>query len=325
MAERAQATVAIRVGGPNSGHTVITSDGVPVIFRHLPTACLLAGVRSVLPPGSYLSVPTLLAEIARAKIGRTELAIDPNAWVVTQEDVEAEGKLRLSASIGSTATGTGAALARRISRSGPGTFAKHVQAFAPYLSDTAELLADAMTRGERVVVEGTQGFGLSLLHSEHYPYCTSRDTTAAAFLSESGLSPLDVDDVVMVIRAYPIRVAGSSGPLLNETTWEAISAESGSTSPLVEHTTVTKKIRRVARFDADVVRRAIARNRPSSIVLNHLDYVDLMCGSQRCLTQRASAFVRRVEQEIGREIDWLGFGPASLEERRFAPRKAVNR
>jgi len=63
-----------------------------------------------------------------------------------------------------------------------------------------------------VIIEGTQGFGLSLLHAADYPYVTSRDTTAAAFVSEAGLSPLDVDDIVLVLRAFPIRVGGNSGP-----------------------------------------------------------------------------------------------------------------
>ena len=55
----------------------------------------------------------------------------------------------------------------------------------------------------------------------------SRDTTAAAFLAEAGLSPFDVDDIVMVLRAFPIRVAGDSGPLPEETTWPEIASNGG--------------------------------------------------------------------------------------------------
>ena len=90
------------------------------------------------------------------------------------------------------------------------------------------LLRQHLDAGERLVLEGTQGFGLSLVHSSYYPFVTSRDTTAAAFVSEAGFSPLDVDEIVLVIRAFPIRVGGNSGPLPNEIDWHTLSTESGS-------------------------------------------------------------------------------------------------
>ena len=82
----------------------------------------------------------------------------------------------------------------------------------------------------RVVIEGTQGFGLSVLHGGYYPKATSRDTTAAGFLAEAGLSPLDVDDVTLVVRAHPIRVAGEFGTVRQAgrtTTWPEIARAAG--------------------------------------------------------------------------------------------------
>src|ERR1700733_2776941 len=145
----------------------------------------------------------------------------------------------------------------------------------PYLAPVRPLLREMLDDGEHIVIEGTQGFGLSLLHSPHFPKATSRDTSAAAALAETGLSPLDVQDVVLVLRSFPIRVAGDSGPFgAPEITWQQIALEGGHQRPLVEYTSVTKKLRRVARFDSQIVREAIIANNPSMIVLNHLDYVD---------------------------------------------------
>ena len=144
-----------------------------------------------------------------------------------------------------------------------------------------------------MVVEGTQGFGLSLLHGGFWPKATSRDTTAAAFLAEAGLSPLDVDDVTLVIRCHPIRVAGNSGPLPGQTSWEHIAAEAGTMEDIQELTTVTAKVRRVGRFDPEIVRRAIQANQPTRIVLNHLDYVDPEV-RDRSLTAKARTFVEMV-------------------------------
>jgi len=176
-------------------------------------------------------------------------------------------------------------------------------------------LRDNLSSDERVIIEGTQGFGLSLLHSKYYPYVTSRDTSAAAFVAEAGLSPLDIDDVVLVLRAFPIRVGGNSGPLPNEIDWETVTHESRSDRPILEYTSVTKTMRRVARFDADVVRQAIIVNQPTCVVLNHLDHIDASCGRLNMLTNKTFEFVDEVGLLIEEQIDYFGFGPASIVER----------
>ena len=64
--------------------------------------------------------------------------------------------------------------------------AEEVPELQPYLKDTGSEVRQLLDAGKRVVVEGTQGFGLSLLHGGFWPKATSRDTTAAAFLAERG-------------------------------------------------------------------------------------------------------------------------------------------
>jgi adenylosuccinate synthase len=108
----------------------------------------------------------------------------------------------------------------------------------------------------------------------------------------------------------------------NETEWSTIAAESGNPPTLIEHTSATNRVRRVARFSADVVRRAILHNQPTAVVLNHLDYVDARCRLERKLTQRALEFVRNTEEEIGTSISLLGFGPDSLVWHGVEQRKA---
>jgi adenylosuccinate synthase len=166
-------------------------------------------------------------------------------------------------------------------------------------------------------MEGTQGFGLSLLHSPSYPYVTSRDTTAAAFVSEMGLSPLDVDEVVMVLRAFPIRVSGNSGPLPYETDWTTITRDSGSPISILEHTSVTHRVRRVARFDPEIVRSAIAVNAPTHLVLNHIDYIDFECRKLNALSERALDFIESVERLVGAQIDYVGCSPSSIITRKY--------
>jgi adenylosuccinate synthase len=321
LAKETKARIAIRVGGSNSGHTVIDSSGSPIILRHLPTAALIPDVTCVLGAGSYINPDVLLEEVFKVGLLPQRLLIDPNAMVVTQRELDEERNSSLRQSIGSTLSGTGAAVSRRISRGPLALFAKDEKRLEQFIKPVVPFLRDNLKAGQRIIIEGTQGFGLSLLHSKYYPYVTSRDTTAAAFVSEAGLSPLDVDDIVLVLRAFPIRVGGNSGPLPNEIDWDVLTSESGQQTPILEHTSVTKTVRRVGRFDPDIVHQAIILNKPTRIVLNHLDYIDRLCGKRRALTEKAAFFVADVESFIGREIEYVGFGPEILISRKGNIRK----
>ena len=307
LAEKMAATYVIRVGGSNSGHTVVDDAGTTRIFRHLPTAAILPTPHLIIPAGSYLDLDVLFEEIERASISAKRLSISPQAVLITPQCKNAEKQSSLT-QIGSTQSGTGAAVLARIQRSPKDVlFAKDCEALKPYVADIPSLLRSALAKHERVIIEGTQGFGLSLLHSSTYPYVTSRDTTAAAFVAEAGVSPLDVDDIVLVLRAYPIRVAGTSGPLPNETTWEVLSQQAHTS--LEERTSVTKKIRRVAHFDADIVRQAISVNNPTRIVLNHVDYLHK---DIRIDSPQLKEFILNIERQIEHPVNLIGLSPKDL-------------
>lgn len=305
-----RATTAVRVGGANSGHTVVESNGNSHVFRQLPTAVLHPGVHAVIPAGSYIDLDVLHAEIKRYHQTPASLSIDLNAVIITQDDRAREEAADLQAIIGSTLSGTGAAVAARIARDGSARLARDEGSLAPFLRRTRTLLRSRLDAGERVVVEGTQGYGLSVFQADDYPYATSRDTSAAAFISEAGLSPTDVDEIVLVLRAFPIRVGGNSGPLPRETTWEKVTRDSGSKFDLVERTTVTGRTRRVGMFDPAVVTAALEAHPTALIALNHLDHVDSAASGLESPAVRS--FIEDLEAKIGREVTWLGFSPSNL-------------
>ncbi len=268
-------------------------------------------VLCVIGAGSYIDLSILLEEIDRVQLPARRLVIDANAAMITDDDRRAEASSGIIGRIGSTGSGTGSAVARRVGRSSA-VLARAVPELAPYVDDAPRRLREILDEGGRVIIEGTQGFGLSLLHSPHYPKATSRDTTAASAVSEAGLSPLDVDEVVLVLRAFPIRVAGNSGDFgSEELSWNTIAREGGHRTELAEYTSVTRRIRRVARFDPHLVRQAISCNQPSLIVLNHVDYVDAGCASGS-LTRKSTDFIDDVARRIGRPIDLVGVGPDLL-------------
>ena len=302
LAKKQGASVAVRVGGSNAGHTAYDEEGRKHTFRHLPTAALLPDVLCVLGPGSLIDPGVLAEEIDRIGLPPERLRIDPMAFVMTEEHRAQEAASGLTERIGSTASGTGAALVERIERLSSDNLARCHPLLQRFVAGPVRnVLREALDRNERVIVEGTQGFGLSNLQAADYPKATSRDTTAATFVAEAGISPLDVDEVVLVIRAFPIRVAGDSGPLPKETTWEEVGSLTNQRE-LLEHTTVTGCIRRVGEFHPAVVQAAIVANAPTCIVLNHVDYIG----------PRSSEFVESVETSIGRRVDWIGASPCGL-------------
>lgn len=319
LARMRGAVAAVRVGGPNSGHTAIDASGNVHVFRHLPTAALLPDVSCVIGAGSYIDPNVLLDEIERIDLAPSRVLVDPWAVLIEKRHPEQERQSGLRERIGSTLSGTGAAVAARVQRDANLRFAKDDERLQAVVRPVNSWLRSQLSQRGRIIIEGTQGFGLSLLHSEHYPYVTSRDTTAAAFVSEAGLSPLDVDEVALVIRAFPIRVAGESGDLENEISWQRVTEESGSRHALIERTSVTGQTRRVGRFNAALVQRAVETNTPSLICLNHMDYVDTGCAQGEWSAQ-AEGFVAEVERSIGRSIQYVGTGPSEL-----APRPTTGR
>lgn len=313
-AKKMNAAAVVRVGGCNSGHTVYSQSNNRYAFRMLPTSCILENTVSVLPAGAYIDISVLLEEIKIAGVSCDNLKIDPNAVIIRNEHKIEEVTLGLKEKIGSTLSGTGAAVMERIKRdkSSLVLMAKDVEELEAYVTDTKTYLRQLICEGRHVVIEGTQGYGLSNYHAKAYPYATSRDTTAANFLAETGLSPLDVKHVIMVIRTYPIRVAGDSGPLKNEIDWKVVTEESGAMEYLEERTTVTHKVRRVAKFDSEIVKDAIVANRPDIIVLNHLDYIDYSNKNSEQLSEQQKSFVKMVEEEIKQKINFYGNGEKNL-------------
>lgn len=314
---RADCAFVVRTGGTNSGHTGHDRSGRRLVLRQLPAAAIDGDVDVAFPAGSYIDPDLLLREMALTGLSPDRVHLDRRAHLIRPEHRDAEAASGLVGSIGSTGSGTGAAVASRIARYSPGTVpgvpVEEHPALARFITDVAAKLDQALADGRGVLVEGTQGFGLSVLHGDSWPKATARDTTAAAFLSEAGLPPRRVRDVALVIRAMPIRVAGDSGPLLGETTWEEVRRKSGGDADLAEYTSVTNRLRRVGRFDPAVVRRAIAANDPTLIVLNHLDHVDARVRDGDASSDDARRFIDDVEQGIGRRIDLVGTGPRSLQ------------
>jgi adenylosuccinate synthase len=265
----------------------------------------------LIAPGAIIDVDQLLKEISQHNL-HARVGIDPNAVVLDARDREQETALQLRKRIASTLSGTGSATSRKVLRDETLRLAGSMDVLSRWIADVPSELNRTHDLGHLVIVEGTQGFGLSLHHGDTYPFRTSRDTTAAGFLSEVGLSPFTVTDIVLVVRTFPIRVGGHSGPLKNEISWEELQRISGYPSRVEEYTSVTRTVRRVAKFDKEILRRAVAINRPTHLAvhgLDYLDYGDYGKTDYRKLGSLSKAFVCHLEEELRVPTTFLFTGP----------------
>lgn len=315
----------IRVGGPNAGHKVY-EEPEPYPHHQLPSGTRKSEAQLLLGPGAVISIPQLLKEIADCKVDAERLCIDRNAMIISNDDVEREGMLVQG--IGSTGQGVGAATARRILERIPSTRLAHdIPELQPYLGNALEVLEDAFSKNEKVMLEGTQGTGLSLYHGS-YPYVTSRDTTVVGCLAEAGIPPNRVRKVVMVCRTYPIRVAnpkdGTSGPMAQEIPWKVIAERSGKSLEeirKIERTTTTHRRRRVGEFDWALLRRSALLNGPTDIALTFTDYLSKANESAKRfeqLTPETINFIVEVERVAGAPVSLIstGFSHRSVIDRR---------
>ena len=134
-------------------------------------------------------------------------------------------------------------------------------------------------------------------------------------ISEVGEAPSPLTDVLMVCRTFPFRVAGNSGPMEGETTWDEISGRVG--HPVVERTTVTHKVRRVAHWDPELFRQSELLNAPTEVALTFCDYVDPALAGTRSVSQvRDSALMSEFLEVAGLtgRVRYFGTGPDSVAE-----------
>lgn len=322
-------SIHVRTGGSNAGHTLI-HRGKRYAMQVIPVGWVNMDAILVLGAGGVIDIEILKREINMLLEVDPNITnriyIDRNSGLILPSHYAEEGGVKgeLHKRIGSTGKGVGAARISRLQRDVERfPLVRHYAenndfnfdngtAFSELVTDTVLFLHQAIHRGENVLLEGTQGSGLSLVHGP-YPYVTSADTNAAQLAADAGIPPHKVDDVILVARTYPIRVAGNSGPLRNEITWEDISKRMG--KPTEEKTTVTKKTRRIGEWDEELVIKASILNSPTRVAITFIDYLspeDEGKTEYEDLSSRSKNFIEYAEVIFDAPVIFIGTGGASL-------------
>jgi len=268
--------IVVTSAGPNSGHTFYV-DNKKIILKMLPVSAFFQKQSIIyFCAGAIIDIPCLLSEIERHNIDPNRIKIHPRAAIVEEIDRYIEKDNTSSVTkIASTQSGTGSALSRKIMRSSKlAQGSKRLSSFIKKIN-----LHTYMEDGCTVLMEISQGYGLSLSSGYSYPYCTSREITVSGALSDAGVHPHFLGNVILVLRTFPIRVGniisedgteiGNSGPFYpdsEELSWSEI-------NQIPEYTTITGRVRRVATFSYIQYKEAIEMLRPNFVFLNFANYL----------------------------------------------------
>ncbi|MGA2917724.1 adenylosuccinate synthetase [Methanoregula sp.] len=287
--------------GPNAGHTVQVGDHKYGV-RMVPSGFVYKDAKLCIGSGVLVDPRVLKQEVEMLGV-KGRVFVDKRCGIITEDHIARDkGSAHLAKKIGSTGSGCGPANSDRVMRLSPQ--AKDVPELAEYLLDVPKAIDDELKKNNSVLLEGTQGFGISLYYGT-YPFVTSKDTSASQIAADNGVGPTKIDDVIVVFKAYPTRVG--EGPFSTE-----MSLEKSDAMGIQEFGTVTHRQRRVGGWDGDMARYSSMINGCTQAALTGIDNVDKACfGATEYakLTKKAKDFIKQAEEDIGSPVTIISTGP----------------
>jgi len=295
----------VRTGSVNAAHTVWV-EGKKYALHMVPAAFLNPKSRLFIAAGANVHVPKFFEEVELTKVHK-RIGLDLQASIIEEKHSVEDKASAINKGIGTTGWGVGPAIEERVRRTAK--LVKDIPELKPYAVDTVSEINNGLDNGKRVLLEGTQGFMLSLFLGGGYPYVTGRDTGASAIASEAGVGPTRVDDVIIVYKSFITRVGG--GPLPGE-----ISKEEAMKRGWFETAAGTGRDRRSAPFDFDLAKRTAKINGATQAAVTKLDIIYPECKGKRRfdeLSVDAKKFIKEIETRTGVPVTLIGTGPDALD------------
>lgn len=263
---------AVRTGGSQAEHRFRYG---PRFYRMRVLPCI-AAIRPDVPcflAGGMVIRPDILAT-ERLRYNIRYLTIDAGAPISVARDRDESKQLGLYERRGGYGMGISPALIAKIRRDGTAVLASSI--FPGETSDVSRDINELVKMGKHGLIEASQGALLSLTHGD-YPHTTSYDVTAPAVMNAAGIGIKAVRHVYGVVRCYPMRVAGNSGPLPQETSFDEIERKSGAKIADYRRQQTNEDNtpygeERIGKFDLRDFRKAANLNTPDSIILTHTDW-----------------------------------------------------
>ena len=147
-------------------------------------------------------------------------------------------------------------------------YARLAEQVAPFVTDTATLLNEAIEAGKKVMFEGAQGALLDIDHGT-YPFVTSSSSTAGGAVTGTGVGPTRIGTVIGVTKAYVTRVGEGPFPTeIHNDTGDLIRARGQ------EYGAVTGRPRRCGWLDLPLLRYSNQINGTEWLVVTKMDVMD---------------------------------------------------
>jgi adenylosuccinate synthase len=295
----------VRTGSVNAAHTV-WHEGKKYALHMVPAAFINPKTRLLVAAGANVHVAQFFKEVELTKV-QSRIGIDENASIIEDKHSAQDKASAVNQGIGTTGWGVGPAIEERVRRTAK--LAKDSPELKPYIADTITEINDGLDQGKNVLLEGTQGFMLSLFLGGGYPYVTGRDTGASAIASEAGVGPTRVDDVMIVYKSFITRVG--AGPLPGE-----ITKEEALKRGWFEVAAGTGRERRSAPFDFDLARKTARINGATQAAVTKLDCIFPDCKAKRtfdALSSEAKQFIKEIEDKTRVPVTLIGTGPDALD------------
>lgn len=286
-------------GGDNAGHTIYDDSGEKFVLHGLPTGVLKNNIINIIARGCVVNPINLMKEIKNLVVEPKTLKISKGCPAILPYHIEID-KVKYQGKIGTTAKGIGPAYSEYYSRSGLTlgdvcySFDKHrdfiVKMFVEntqgssdediidmikslreacnqlkhYLIDDVEdYIQSLYAANKNIVLEGAQGWGLDIW-SDFYPNVTSSSPSVGGAITSTGLSHIQIDEVIGIAKIYKTRVG--TGPFPTE-----VFDIDETRIKLGEYGATTARPRRIGWIDLDELKAACQKNGVEHLLLTRTD------------------------------------------------------
>jgi adenylosuccinate synthase len=141
-------------------------------------------------------------------------------------------------------------------------YMKYAEYLTPFITDTVSLTHKLMAKGNNILFEGAQGTLLDIDHGT-YPYVTSSSACAGGVCTGLGVSPLNIDGIIGIVKAYTTRVGEGPFPTeLQDALGEDLRLKGG------EYGATTGRARRCGWLDLVSLKHAIRVNGFTGLATN---------------------------------------------------------
>lgn len=140
--------------------------------------------------------------------------------------------------------------------------------FTPYICNTSALLNKATEEKADILLEGAQGTFLDIDFGT-YPFVTSSSTTSGGACIGSGISPVKIDKVIGVCKAYTTRVGEGPFPTEFAEDFGNFMRDKGN-----EFGSTTGRPRRCGWFDAIIAKESVMLNGIQELAIMKMDVLD---------------------------------------------------